>query len=85
MWWRLALLAVVTGALLLSFFAPAQTVSIKVDLPAGAATPSAEQMAQVEDGAKATAYVITGLLVALILLTAGWLARWIVRRYRPRS
>jgi heme/copper-type cytochrome/quinol oxidase subunit 2 len=79
MWWRLAILAVITGAILFGLFAPMQTVTIKVDLPPMASPPSAEQ---VQNVVMNSVWAINAAIVAVVLGVAGLIGWRIVRRHR---
>jgi len=77
MWWRLAVLGTLTGALLFLIIAPITTVSIKLDLP-----PPHAASSQILAPSGAALWAIEGALAAPILGGAGWLAWRIVRRHR---
>ena len=82
MWWRLGVLAAVTGALLLLLLAPMATVAIKVDLPPGSPSVSTSQVQIV---AEQMVWNAVTFVVAAILAIAGWIAWRIVRRHRASN
>ena len=84
MWWRLGVLAAVTGALVFFVIAPIFTVSIHVDLPPGI-PPPAPASDETETFVRAMIWVTEGVFVAVILAVAGWIAWRIVRRHRDSN
>jgi len=79
MWWKLGVLAAVTGALLVFLVTPALTMSVTVDIPPGVPAVSGRQM---ETGIEVAVWIVEAIMVAAILGIAGRIARRIVRKHQ---
>ncbi len=80
MWWKLGGLCVLSAGLIALLFLPlGGAVSVKLDLPPGAAPVPSHQIESVVGWVQAW---IVASFVAVVLGAAYWLAAGIVRRHR---
>ena len=80
--WKLGALGLAAAALIFLFFtpfAPRTAVTVKVDLPPGAAEPSPYVAQTVADGA---VYLMSEVVLIAILGSAVWIGLWIFRSRR---
>jgi hypothetical protein len=82
MWWRLALLGMVSTAIAFVVLTPTTTMMVHLDLPpspSGAPAPIDGQA--MNHGASAVVAVVGGVAFVLYVAVVLWIGRWIVRRY----
>jgi hypothetical protein len=81
MWWRLSVLAAATAALLVILFTP-MPVSVRLKLPPSVGPAAKSEVVSTPAWIYPAA---SGILVIVVLLGAGLIARRIVRRHRKAA
>ncbi len=76
MWWRLGVLAIITGAVLIALFLP---VHISVELPP---LPGRHPQPYVYQASQRSMWITGAVMVAGVLAVAGLIAHRIVRQHR---
>jgi hypothetical protein len=82
MWWKLGLLFSITILILYALFAPMQTVSIRVDLPAAPQGTQQISATQVQGVAQGIMWGIETALVVGVLAVAAFVGWRIVRHHK---